>query len=1459
MDVLKSKELSLPCKGVNPTLVEDCNAQIHALLVMNLSMSTTSKYNYMVSNGDGAMLWKLLCDEHELYTRKLQMSLRKEILNEHIKENPDKPWKELSQLIERISKSYARLCLISSEKISDQDLLAVLENAISEVDTYKDIRSWFKLHEPSTFQEAILHIKYEIADSGKKENKQIVPAEATKPAPPEEKYQYANQYNNGNYNNPRGRGRGRGRGRLFNRGPGPSQSIYHQNNQYVNNNNNNNKGNPGTVREFKCFNCGGMNHTKFECPSPMTNNYNNQQYRNGPRSFNNQQNEENLYVQSEEYFNVVTDCKSNQCEEETIIYLDSGASNHIFGNINMVHNIEQMEQPVNAMVANGNTVRINEVGQLRLRGFNNNNITISNVRACKSFQRNLISVSQLVNKGLNVIFNDREALVCRGDDILIRAMKYQNMFIISNEIMHPHPKKMTSFGFEEKIPAISKLDLLWHYRLGHCNIKTLQSMMNNNLIPNTNNMKELSNNLNQICPDCTVSKSTRKVFKEQALRELVAVHPMMRIFHDNSGMVNIPDVKSSYVKSLIKSLNTPSYLSLLVDENAGFLMGRPIHTKGESVQHIKDTVTLEENQTGYRCQVLNGDESGEIRSNELLQFLREKGIKRNLTNKATPQHNAIVERAMRTVFEATRAMLQHANLHNAYWGYAVIAAIYAINLTPSYRNPSKSRSELFRGYKSNTITKLHVFGCDAYVNVMKKDRASKVDNNAIPCIFLGYDEERENGYLFFDPEYRTIVKSRDAVFHEDKFTCGRNVTQNLDKTNLEINDVIPNNSINQNDNNLLINVTPYDIEDVNEGLKPLLDEKENIYNKNNPQPLLPRGNPIINADHEESEEDENDVVEFNHHNSNTNNSGNNQNSDSEGNQQPRRTSTRQKNYPAEYANYIPSNLLHLCVQETNTQPTEQYNLVEDGPPNYNEAINQDDAKEWAKACEIELKAHKDNNSWTLVPCNNTMNVIPSRWVFVIKIDPNNGTRKYKARFVVKGFKQQVGIDYFDDQISSSVLAVKSLRIMLTIAVINGYELNQMDAVSAFTQSYLQQDVYAEQPEGFEIYDQNNNNRLVCKLNKAVYGLKQASYLWQQDLRKFLIKQGWSYCRLDENLYWKYSKNNRIMLLGVYVDDIPGAYHPNDKTEFIEFIDSIQIRFKMKVIGFPQSILGMKLEYNAKDKIIKLSNEKYIDQILSNHNMSNAHPTSTPELQELLGPESCPVMESERREMQLVPYRKLVGELLYLMNTSRPDIAHAVGTLARFMENPGKKHWNAAKRVLRYLAGTKNIGIVMNGNVDYSKYHITAYSDADWGRDIHGRKSIYGYIIHLNGCPISWISKKQTFVAQSTCESEYVGMSEGIREIRWITQLLQELHIASNTPILYADNESAVKIASNTGMDNRIKSIDIKYHYIKDEVANKHVTIESVSTDNNIADIFTKPLGSGKFNLFRNSILGMVRD
>jgi hypothetical protein len=362
----------------------------------------------------------------------------------------------------------------------------------------------------------------------------------------------------------------------------------------------------------------------------------------------------------------------------------------------------------------------------------------------------------------------------------------------------------------------------------------------------------------------------------------------------------------------------------------------------------------------------------------------------------------------------------------------------------------------------------------------------------------------------------------------------------------------------------------------------------------------------------------------------------------------------------------------------------------------------------------------------------------------------------------------------------------------------------------------------------------------------------------------MLNNNWSSCILDDNVFFRYSKTNRIMFVATYVDDILCAYHPADKQEFMEFVKLINKKFALKEIGEPESILGMKLHYDKSRKTITLSHSKYIEGMLKTYGLENCKSCPTPATEELLGPQHCPTMNSEKSAMKKFPYRNLIGELLYLAHSSRPDISYSVGVLSRFMENPGRRHWEAAKRVLRYLKGSIDLGLTYNGDLDSNTengiYNIEAYSDADWGRDLHGRKSIFGYVIHLNGCPISWISKKQTFVSQSTCESEYVGMSEAVREIRWIYQLLQELKINSEfiqIPTLYGDNISSIKIASNSRMDNRIKSIDIKYHYIKDEEASKHVQLQHVASEYNIADIFTKPLGATKFHNFKDQILGEI--
>jgi hypothetical protein len=1356
----------------------------------------------------------------------LQLSLRKEILNEKVNEQEENG---LVKFIDRLNDKYARLKVISKQTVSEQDMLVVLEKGLGSSERYRELKLWMAVKSPSTFNETIVYFKQfalnekinQSDGKNKEANLQEKKQDETK-----EVADYVNQ-------NPRTRNNNGYRGRNNNSSYGMSRPP------------------------FRCYNCGGLNHSKRNCPAPPQNQERNQ---------NQNQNRPETTLFASETANAVFNRDDSETKMDYYtIYLDSGASNHIFGNKALFNQMKLLDNPIDAVVANGNTVEIEYAGEVRMTDVSSESktINVTHVRWCPNFTRNLLSVSQLIDRGLKVTFDARGAAVIKDGQVIIRAKRVNNLFAIVNK----------TIPAEENILAVSESDtsnlLAWHYRLGHCNPSQLKSMRAKNSVIGFDNptMNTPSSNQRLICNGCALGKSRRVEFADYSSR-VPATRPLMRLFHDNSGAVRIPDLDNPSINQLSHLFGEYKYLSLIVDDYSGYLDGRVIVTKDKSVEHLMDMITFEENQTGQRVQVINADDSGEIRSKRLIEYCKQKGIRRNLANTSTSQHNGVVERAMRTVFESARALLQHAKLHPVFWTHAIMAAIYALNHVPTYRDQSKARIELFRGYKPS-IKRLKVFGCDATVNILKKNRESKVERTAIKCIFIGYDELRENGYILFNPVSMKFVYSRDVLFHENEFTCGRGLFKKTTANEMIKND-------NNDAEHLAMNYDFYD--DDNECENSHDNDSINSEQESNPvsnELEYEDNGEAINEDNQMNREDEflNDSpssigqldidqpTALNEEVEESKSVVSNPDETKYNRQEESRPLPIQNNYtsrsgrnirpPVSHRDMIPSDLLKYVYSDDDDNQ-ESYFLVEDGPTNYQEAMQRGDAKEWLKACETELKAHQKNGSWTLMKRKSDMHVIPSRWVFVIKVDPNTGTRKYKARFVVKGFKQMNGVDYFEDEVSSSVLASKSLRIILALTVNLGHELHQMDAVSAFTQSKLDQEIFAQQPDGFEI-----GKSMICSLNKAVYGLKQASYLWQHDIRNYMKPNGWNVSVLDENIYFRYSKTNRLMIVSTYVDDVISSYHPADENEFMEFVSKFKQRFDIKEIGKPESILGMRVQYDKTKRQLKLSQQKYIEHILVKYGMQNAKPYLTPQSEEYLGSEHCPTSEKDRAQMKKYPYRSLVGELLYLACTSRPDISHSIGVLTRFLENPGKRHWDAALRVLRYLRGTPDLGLTFNGNraEDHHHFDIEAYSDADWGRDLHGRKSIYGFIIQLNGCPVSWISKKQSFVAQSTCESEYVGMSESLREIKWIQQLLGELGVKIPPPVLYGDNQSALDIASNTRMDNRIKSIDIKYHFIKDEVNKKNVIIRGVSSEANSADIFTKPLGKIKFNRFRNYILG----
>ena len=493
---------------------------------------------------------------------------------------------------------------------------------------------------------------------------------------------------------------------------------------------------------------------------------------------------------------------------------------------------------------------------------------------------------------------------------------------------------------------------------------------------------------------------------------------------------------------------------------------------------------------------------------------------------------------------------------------------------------------------------------------------------------------------------------------------------------------------------------------------------------------------------------------------------------------------------------------------------------------------------------------------------NIKKIIGSKWVFKRKINKQGIVERFKARLCAKGFSQIEGLDY--NETYAPVMRYKSLRIILALAAIKDMEIKQMDVETAFLNADISEEVYMEIPEGVSVQSEklNLNKRFALKLNKALYGTKQASHNWNVDLNQFILSLHFTRCISDPCVYFKITKTGKIIILSTFVDDIIIAYSKIDETEWLENKIQLERKYKMKDLGEANWILGMRITRDRKLKSLRIDHSVYIKKVLDVYNMTNCNKSDTPESSIKLLARDCPTTAKEKQDMKQIPYRGIVGAVIYTAASVRPDISHAANMVSRFQENPGKIHWQAAKRILRYLKGKSNLALVykQDENSNYNSHiKINAYTDADWGGDEDGRRSTTGSIIQINNCVINWISKKQDIVAQSTTEAEYIAIAETVKEVKWLIEFLQELKFydkKKETATIYTDNQAAMKIAQSENNHNhqRTKHIDIRYHFIKDEINNKTINVEWVSTVDQLADINTKALGSTAFKNLRDKFM-----
>lgn len=538
------------------------------------------------------------------------------------------------------------------------------------------------------------------------------------------------------------------------------------------------------------------------------------------------------------------------------------------------------------------------------------------------------------------------------------------------------------------------------------------------------------------------------------------------------------------------------------------------------------------------------------------------------------------------------------------------------------------------------------------------------------------------------------------------------------------------------------------------------------------------------------------------------------------NEAPRHSmSTRSK-----HGNSKPKQIFSLQTQTISPLPKSHLSALDD--PNWNPSMT------------IEYDAIVKSETFDLVPRPPNTNIVRSMWLYKHKYDADGVFCKHKSRLVANGKSQEHGVDF--DETFSPVVKPVTIRTVLHVALANDWEVNQLDVQNAFLHGTLDETVYMFQPPGF--VDKTKPD-YVCKLKRSIYGLKQAPRAWNARFVTFITNNGFVQSRSDASLF-VYNKNGLMAYLILYVDDIIVTASTTSLKDTI--IRVLKSEFPMTDCGIIHSFLSVSAMFNAKG--LFLNQSKYAEEIIQRAGLTECKPCSTPvDLKSKLAEDDGKPVSNPTE------YRSLAGALQYLTFT-RPDLSYVVQQLCLFMHDPRESHWLAMKRVIRYIQGTKTLGLQL-----LKKQHssLTAYTDADWAGCPTTRRSTSGFCLYLGDNLISWSAKRQPTISRSSAEAEYKGVANAVAEACWLRNLLLKMgRPLTKATVVYCDNVSAVYLSSNLVQHQRTKHIEIDIHFVREKVIKGEVRVLHVPSTIQYADIFTKGLPSSLFLSFLSG-LGVV--
>ncbi len=918
------------------------------------------------------------------------------------------------------------------------------------------------------------------------------------------------------------------------------------------------------------------------------------------------------------------------------------------------------------------------------------------------------------------------------------------------------------------------------------------------------------------------------------------------------------------------------------DMYSGYLWHARVQSKDEVASRVIHLVTQAETQFGCRVKRIYTDGGSEFINQTLKAYCTKHGKQLHWTPARSQQLNGAAERSVRSFKDHERMMTQHAGAPVRLWSWAAAHAAFVWNRTHIAVDTGVTPYEALRGKKPSLRHLSAVWGCDAYCHVPREQR-SALAPKAEPCIYVGHSEEQNAANVLLLSTKR-IICSRDVTYRSDSFSFMRALQLHGDG-----------------------------VRDALQSADPELtaEEDQAPVDASSVPAQGGRGNDPSAAD-EKNDEPEEWVVESivaqrkrngrNEYKVHWAGYGSDEDTwepeaevsklaamDAWSAQRPlpRRSPRHDINVVPDPQPMSASNLeadsndggedepqVHMAMrallhlQLPHEQPEHSTlmsavafavgTLEQQTPRTYREAMASPDSAKWKDALDKEMRSCDEQQVWRLVRRDQLprgANVLPCKEVFKLKVDEHGTVVEHKARVTPKGFRQMKGVDYFETFARTG--QYKSLRVALSLVAKWDHELAQFDVPTAFLNADVDEDIYMELPEGYE------QPGMVCKLQKALYGLKQAPRNWDKLVHTFLTSDmAFKATVSDPSLYSKRSRSGRLMMIYRFVDDMQGSFHADDAAEFAQSVKLLQDRFRIKQLQTATWMLGMRIQRDRKARTITLSQELYVTKALVKFGLQECRIVSTPEAVGAAH-DSNPELDQPADRQR---YMEITGTLMYAAISTRIDIAHAVHYLASHMQAPTQRHMLAAERVLRYLAGTKEVGLVFGsrngetvgdsrGRRAQVQVDVCAFADADWANDKGDRRSISGWVAKLNGDPVSWSSKKQRVVALSTCEAELYAESAAIQEVLWLRGLMEELGLHTQTgSIVYGDNQSTIAVSANGVKGERTKHVDVKYHFVTETVERGLVKLRWIPTTQQQADIFTKALAAPVFELLRQQLM-----